>query len=48
MLRNTAIALAAAASLMLGAGALTPALANYSRATSSPTLKAARPMRLRP
>ena len=36
MLRNTAIALAAAASLMLGAGALTPALANYSQCDEQP------------
>ena len=36
MLRDTAIALAAAASLMLGAGALTPALANYSQCDEQP------------
>ena len=36
MLRNTAIALATAASLMLGAGALTPALANYSQCDEQP------------
>jgi len=36
MLRNTAIALAAVASLMLGAGALTPALANYSQCDEQP------------
>jgi hypothetical protein len=36
MLRNTAIAFAAAASLMLGAGALTPALANYSQCDEQP------------
>jgi hypothetical protein len=36
MLRNTAIALAAAASLMLSAGALTPALANYSQCDEQP------------
>jgi hypothetical protein len=36
MLRNTTIALAAAASLMLGAGALTPALANYSQCDEQP------------
>ena len=35
MLRNTAIALAAA-SLMLGAGALTPASANYSQCDEQP------------
>jgi hypothetical protein len=35
MLRNTAIALVAA-SLMLGAGALTPALANYSLCDEQP------------
>jgi hypothetical protein len=36
MLRNTAIVLAAAASLMLGAAALTPALANYSQCDEQP------------
>ena len=36
MLRNTAIVLAAAVSLMLGAGALTPALANYSQCDEQP------------
>jgi hypothetical protein len=36
MLRNTAIAIAATASLMLGAGALTPALANYSQCDEQP------------
>jgi len=36
MLRNTAIVLAAAASLVLGAGALTPALANYSQCDEQP------------
>jgi hypothetical protein len=36
MIRNTAIALAAAASLMLGAGALTPASANYSLCDEQP------------
>ena len=36
MLRNTGIAFAAAASLMLGAGALTPALANYSQCDEQP------------
>jgi hypothetical protein len=36
MLRNTALVLAAAASLMLGAGALTPALANYSQCDEQP------------
>jgi hypothetical protein len=36
MLRNTTIALAAAVSLMLGAGALTPALANYSQCDEQP------------
>ena len=35
MLRNTAIALAAA-SLLLGAGALTPAFANYSQCDEQP------------
>jgi hypothetical protein len=35
MFRNTAIALAAA-TLMLGAGALTPALANYSQCDEQP------------
>jgi hypothetical protein len=50
MLRNTAIAFAAAASLMLGAGVLTPALANYSQcdeqpnADSCPTYAAPRPI----
>ena len=49
MLRNTAIVLAAAVSLMLGAGALTPALANYSQcdeqpnADSCPTIAAPAP-----
>jgi hypothetical protein len=36
MLRNTAIALAAAASLMVGAAALTPTLANYSQCDEQP------------
>jgi len=36
MLRNTTIAFAAAASVMLGAGALTPALANYSQCDEQP------------
>ena len=36
MLRNTAIAFAVAASLMLGAGVLTPALANYSQCDEQP------------
>ena len=36
MLRQTLLALAATASLMLGAGALTPALANYSQCYEQP------------
>jgi hypothetical protein len=36
MLRQTLVALAATASLMLGAGALTPALANYSQCDEQP------------
>ena len=36
MLRSTAIALTAAASPMLGAGALTPAFANYSQCDEQP------------
>ena len=36
MLRQTLVALAAAASLMVGAGALTPALANYSQCDEQP------------
>jgi hypothetical protein len=36
MLRQTLVALAAAASLMIGAGALTPALANYPQCVEQP------------
>ena len=36
MLRPTLVALAATVSLMLGAGALTPALANYSQCDEQP------------
>ena len=36
MLRQTLVALAASTSLMLGAGALTPALANYSQCDEQP------------
>ena len=36
MLRQTLVALAASASLMVGAGALTPALANYSQCDEQP------------
>jgi hypothetical protein len=36
MLRQTLVALAATAWLMLGAGALTPALANYSQCYEQP------------
>ena len=36
MLRNTAMAFAAAASLMLGVASVTPALANYSQCDEQP------------
>ena len=36
MLRQTLVALAASTSLMVGAGALTPALANYSQCDEQP------------
>lgn len=46
MLRNTALALAAA-SLLLGGGALTPAFANYSQCDEQPNAEGCRLMRLR-